>query len=603
MCRAVRAGSFLASIALLFALVGSIGSANAQAAFTIQITTPSEGAEIAGPFTLEGTTTVPPEKQLTLKVFTTATNEQLIAQPIPATGEVGQQGTFRVVLSYSVAGTTPALIQVLYTSPQDGSVVAQSEVRVVLRKYDLTPAPQSGDNTPVAAVALALADYEGRVQVVTPIPLEVVDRTFNNACLDLPRPGESCNQVQAEGKVVKLGFGGLTYTYHVSSIEARLDEAQSGPLNLQSGARVPKFLADASAATGVKLFVPVSPSGPFEGMYFRRVDWENNGVTITWGAENNPLEITIAERTGSAAPAPTKPTGEAIKIGSADIPVQVGDGRRYVEWVIQSTVITLSVPENIGNADLAALANSFSLLGSTLPGQTNPLNWNQFTRLTLALPEPIRSVEMARQALMGVMKPIRQGAVISIQARRFGNGCLDLARQGEACTEVVTPGFVIGVADTELYRYHVAGSIIRLNRENSELTNRTGVDFATLDAARNALPFALAAPTEDIDATLLAIQVTQVQNMPVALLIYRHNPTGGVFSLRESGQGALPAPSGQTASITVKGAQVLVGSQGGGKAASFIFQQVDRATLVTLWASPEIRTEEMADIANALAVP
>jgi hypothetical protein len=597
---AIRASRIVLLLALLTTPLSSIA---AQAAFSIKITAPTEGAQINGAFTLEGTTTVPPEKQLTLKVFATATNEQMIALQIPVSGEVGQPSTFRVTLSYKVNATTPALIQVSYTS-QDGTVVAKSEVRVVLRKYDVTPAPGSDDNnTAIAAVQLALADYEGRVQLVTPIPSSIEARSFANDCLDLGGPAESCLQGQVGGSVVKLTFGGLNYTYHVGNNQARLNESESGPINLQAGTKVNQFLVEASQATGVKLYVPVKPTGPFEGLYFRRVDWENNAVTITWGAENNPIEIKIVERSGNTPPAPTKPTGDTIKIGKTDVPVQADNGRRYVEFVIGTTVISLSVPQNIGNADLAAFANSFSLLGSTQPGQTNPLNWNQFTNLTLALPEPVRSAEMARQALMGLLKPTRQGAVISIQAKQFSNGCLDLARKNEACTDVVTPGFVIGVADTELYRYHVAGNIVRLNRENSELINKTGADFATLDAIRPAVPFIVTAPTEVIDATLLNIEVSQVENAPVALLIYRHNQTGGVFSLRESGRGAVPAASGQESTITINGTQVPVKDEGGGHAVTFIFQQVDRAALITLWASPEIRTEELARIANALAAP
>src|SRR5689334_8616603 len=156
-----RINNILVKVMLLFVLLAlPLTPIAAQSAFAIQITAPTEGAQINGPFALQGTTTVPPEKQLTLKVFATATNEQIIALQIPVSGEVGQPGTFRVTLSYKVNATTPALIQVSYTS-QDGTVAAKSEVRVVLRKYDVTPAPGSGDNSVIAAVALALADYEG----------------------------------------------------------------------------------------------------------------------------------------------------------------------------------------------------------------------------------------------------------------------------------------------------------------------------------------------------------------------------------------------------------------------------------------------------------
>src|SRR5438034_355754 len=119
----------LLNIALLLALIAfPLVATRAQSAFAIKITAPTGGAPISGPFALEGATTVPPEKQLIVRVYATATNEQLIAQPVPVTGEVLQQGTFRIVLSYDVSAATPALIQVLYTSPTDGSVVAKAEV-------------------------------------------------------------------------------------------------------------------------------------------------------------------------------------------------------------------------------------------------------------------------------------------------------------------------------------------------------------------------------------------------------------------------------------------------------------------------------------------
>ncbi len=573
--------------------------AGAQAAFAITITDPPEGAQITGPFTVQGTSTVPPEKQLTLKVFATSTNEQLITLPLPVSGEVGQLGSFRIVLSYIVVGDTPALIQVVYTAA-DGSVVAKAEVHVVLRKYEVTPGPNTDGPDALSAVQLALTDYEARVQVVTPIPLSVADNTFNDGCLGLARPGETCTQGQVDGKIVKLSFGGVTYTYHVGNNQARLDESQSGPINVQGGGKIPKPLADASAATGVKLFVPTRPSGPFEGLFFKRVDWENGVVTIVWGADNNPVDIQIIERGGNAVPTVTKPTGENIKIGSVDVQVQVDNGRRYVEWLIQTTVVHLSVPQNISNSDLAALANGFTLLGAGQPGQTNPLNWTQFGNLTLNLAEPIRSAEMARQALMGLLKPVRRGGIISIQARRFADGCLELGRNGENCTAIATPGYVIGIADTELYRYHVAGSVVRLNRANSELRDKNGADYASLDAARSAAPFILAAPT-DTNLALLGIQVSQDNNAFVALLLYRDNQTGGVLALRETASGALPGGTGQDPQVTIRGAQVPVRSEGGGRSVSFIFQQVDRAVLVTLWSSPEIKVEDLTRIANSLA--
>jgi hypothetical protein len=591
-----RAAILLILIAAFF--VPDLSRAQADVKITIQ--EPAEGLQVNGPFTVQGTVSqLPPENRLALRVSATSTGERLIDLLLQVAPQAGtQSGTFRITLNYRVSGITPAVVEVLFFSPQDGSVVAKGDVRVVLRPYDnaldvLGPA----DLAAIDAVRLALSEYQGRVQVTTPIPVAVENRAFANSCLDLGRPNESCLQSQVSGKVVRLSFGGVEFTYHVGNNQARLDEASSAPINQRGDARTPPALLEASAATGVKLYVPGRLTGPFQGLFFRRVDWENGVVTILYGADNKPVDIRIVERAGNAAPPPAKPNGENIDIGTAKVPVQVDGGRRYVEWVIQTTIVSVSVPENVSTADLATLANSFTLLGSTQPGQTDPLIRTTFTQLTLNLPEPIRSVEMARQAFMGLVKPTRLGSVISIQPRQFANDCLDLPRQGETCPQNVAavPGYILGVSDTELFRYNVAGDKIRLNRENSELRNKVGLDFASVEGLRSAAAF-VAAPA-DANLTLLGSELSQPGNIPTALLIYRETTTNGVIALRETASGNPPQAQGQP--ITIGGVQVPVKSDGNGRTVTFLF--AGKGPLVTLWASPEIGTDVIERVANSIA--
>jgi hypothetical protein len=597
--RCTHNGGIALKLLILLALVGlslTPTISRAQSAFTITITEPAEGARISGPFTLRGTTVVPAERQLALRITATSTGERIIEQALPVAGQVGQQGTFSILINYTVSAATPALIQVLYFSPKDGSILARGEVRVVLRKYN-APGVSVTDDLSVAAVRFALADYEARVQVVTPIPLSVEDGAFNDSCLGLVRPGEACIQGQVAGKRVKLSFGGVTFTYHVGNNQVRLNEAESAPVK-PKGSSVPKLLAEASAVTGVKLYVPPKLSGPFEGLYFRRVDWENGVVTISYGADSSPIDFKIVEKAGTTVPA--NPGGETVQIGTATVPVQVADGRRSVTWVIQSTLVTLSVPQNISSADLATLANSFALLGSTLPGQINPQDKAQFTRLTLNLPEPMRSVEMAREAFMALVRPSRQGVVIAVQAKQFSDSCLGLTRQNEACPAAVTPGYVIGIADTELYRYHVAGSVVRLNRPNSELRNKNGVDYAAVDAVRAAAPFVVA--PADANLMLLGAEIDAGNNAPDALLLYRDGKTGGVLALRETMGGALPNPATSGQTITINGQQYDVTSDANGRTVVFVFPSgADKHVLVTLWASPEVGIDDISRITNSLA--
>jgi hypothetical protein len=218
----------------------------------------------------------------------------------------------------------------------------------------------------------------------------------------------------------------------------------------------------------------------------------------------------------------------------------------------------------------------------------------------LALPEPVRSVEMARQAFMALVKPSRQGVIIAVQAKQFSDSCLGLPRQNEACPAAVTPGYVIGVADTELYRYHAAGGVVRLNRANSELRNKNGVDYASVGAVRAAAPFVVA-PT-DANVMLLGAEINPGNNPPAALLLYRDGKTGGVLALRETMGGALPKPATSGQQITISGRQYDVTSDENGRTVTFVFQAgADQQVLVTLWASPEVGIDDLTRITNSLA--
>ncbi len=589
----------------LLALSPAPQTSRAQTDAGIKILEPAEGAQITGPFTVRGTANIPVEDQLSVRVTATSTNEKLIEQMVPVVGATPGSTLvqFRVTLNYTISGDTPARIEVFQLAGSTGKVVTQAQVNVSLHKYDPTPVPPSGDETALAAITLALSDYEGRVQITTPIPQSMEDRAFNDSCIGLARPGETCAQGQVPGKVVKLSYGGVIFTYHVGNNQARLNEAASAPINQKGTANVPKILTDASAATGVKLYVPGQLTGPFNGLFFTRAEWSGVVVTVHYAPEGNPVNISLTEYAGNDVPQPAQPNGEKIKIGEVEVPVQVAEGRKFAEWKIANTIIRLSVPQNIKNEDLTTLANSFMLLGSTQPGQTNLRDLSQFDKLTMNLPEPTRSLEMARQAFMTLVKPARQGHLVSIQAKQFANGCLDLPRQNEACTQSATPGYVIGVADTELYRYHVAGNTVRLNRGNSELRNKSGADYATIDAARAAAGFVVAAPA-DPNVTLLGAESSPINNVPTVLLIYRENQTGGVIALRETARGTVPAPNPADQKITVKGKQIAVKSEpnGNGLSTVFIFQQAaDKSVLVSLWASPEIGLDVIARIAESLA--
>ena len=582
----------LSRLIALLSLIFVMQSVHAQNAFTIHITEPADGSIITGPFRLRGDSTIPAEKQVTLRITATDSGKVLANQGLPLTGDVGTQGNFNFVINFNVSGDTPVLIEVLYTA--QGSTVS-AQVHVTLRKADspaAPPLPPAQSDQPeldasLEAAKLALTDYEARVQVVTPFPVSVQDQSFSDSCLGLARTNEKCAAGAVDGKVVKVFYGGAPYIYHVGGDQARLD-IDASTLIKQKTQTIPKLINDAMAATGVKLYVPQRLVGPFQGLPLSQIAWDNGIVTLKYAVTGNSVDIAVMEQvlTPNAA-IPAAGTGENLTLGSATVPIQSVNGRRVIVWSIAGTLVNVSVPGSVSTAALNDLATGFALIGSTEPGQINPYDLSQFDRLTLALPEPMRSVEMARQALMSVLRPPRQGKVISIVTTNFKDTCLGLIRQEEStCTQATTPGYVIGVADTELYRYHVAGQTVRLNREDSALLDKVSVEYATIEAAQGFVQFQIVAPNA-ADLILTGVQIGSTSQIASILLTYRDSKTGGAFALRESSSDVAPG--------------TLMNNGGNGISQTFFVKIGTSQTQVTLWVSPELTTDGITRIQNAIA--
>ncbi len=192
---------------------------------------------------------------------------------------------------------------------------------------------------------------------------------------------------------------------------------------------------------------------------------------------------------------------------------------------------------------------------------------------------------MGRQALMSLIKPARRGSVIAFQPRNFADSCLQLQRKDDQnCAATTTPGYVIGIADTELFRYHVSGSSIRLNRDNSDLVDKLAVDYGSLDAVKSAAKFNLVLPA-DPNVVFLGAQIGLLNNAPSVLLIYRDPKTNGFFSLKESvSSAAVNSPIVQNGGVVT---DVFTVGQADGK-----------FTSVSLWASPEIGTGDVTRLIN-----
>ncbi len=621
----MRKNSFALLAGFLSIIIASrvIGLSNvyAQDNFTIQIQEPADGAVISGSFRLHGIATVPPEKQLTLVVTSATSGTVLATQSLPVSGDVGTQGTFDLSISFNVAGDTPVVIQVVYRSPNDGSVIAVQQVHVTLQKAGTTGAPTlvpppsaipptasaptlvpaptvvSAATLPsstltaidpmLAAAQLALGDYEARTQIVTPIVINVQTRTFNNSCLELGHPNEQCSSDPVDGSVVKLSYGGAIFTYHVGNNQARMNRATSASLkHKQEG--IPKLLSDAATAMGATLYLPQRLTGPFQGLPLNHIGWDNGVVTMIYSLDGNPTSFTVIEK-ALPSPSPLSAAGQgvaSVTIGTYKAPIQNSGVQQSISWAIDGTLVTLNVPSTISVGDLTDLANGFAVLGSTQPGQINPLDSSNFDKLTVALPEPIRSAEMARQAFLDLVNPLRKGHVIAVQSRIFTDTCLELPRFNEPNCEP-TPGYVIGIADTELYRYHVAGNSIRLFRDNSALLDKLSEDYASPAAAQAAVKFHVVAPT-DSNLILTGVQGITAQAAPSVTLFYHDQASGGSFSLVETAAGNVPA------------VQPAIADNLGVVTATFAFPDSGPGqTLIALWASPELGASGIARVKNS----
>ncbi|NJL10966.1 MAG: hypothetical protein HC908_14500, partial [Calothrix sp. SM1_7_51] len=77
-----------------------------------------------------------------------------------------------------------------------------------------------------------------------------------------------------------------------------------------------------------------------------------------------------------------------------------------------------------------------------------------------------------RAASRQLKEPLSIGNIMLVEKRTFSNGCLDLAKRNEVCTNALVEGWrvAIGVPDrTLVYHSNNNGSIIRLNEKESEL--------------------------------------------------------------------------------------------------------------------------------------
>lgn len=78
-----------------------------------------------------------------------------------------------------------------------------------------------------------------------------------------------------------------------------------------------------------------------------------------------------------------------------------------------------------------------------------------------AHPAAIAITAAANDAANVLRVPIDQITVESLEAREWSDSCLGLPEDGEACLDVITPGYLIVLGDGFSYRTDMLGNIRR----------------------------------------------------------------------------------------------------------------------------------------------
>jgi hypothetical protein len=102
----------------------------------ISISSPAEGDEVSGPFTLKGSVTVAPfENNLVYAVFAEGAPEPIVQAGFTIQAEtLGGPGTFELPLDFTAAGLEgPIRIQISDVSAADGSFLAVATLHLVLK--------------------------------------------------------------------------------------------------------------------------------------------------------------------------------------------------------------------------------------------------------------------------------------------------------------------------------------------------------------------------------------------------------------------------------------------------------------------------------------
>ncbi|GAB1540379.1 hypothetical protein NUACC21_30480 [Scytonema sp. NUACC21] len=139
--------------------------------------------------------------------------------------------------------------------------------------------------------------------------------------------------------------------------------------------------------------------------------------------------------------------------------------------------------------------------------------------------------------------PVDQLSVIEVQKRDWSNGCLNLPKPGEGCTQAIVPGWriVVGAAEQRLvYHTNTNGSAIRLNQRASDIKDGSlpqRVSNVVLEAAS--------------DFTGLAISQLRIVNS-------QQITTDGCLNLPQPGETCTEAATRAWKVTVVGGRQTLV---------------------------------------------
>jgi hypothetical protein len=333
--------------------------------------------------------------------------------------------------------------------------------------------------------------------------IQAQQRTWDNGCLNLPKPDESCTQVLEQGwrVVVKATNQILVYHTNATGSKIRLNEKEGQ----FSEGRLPARVRDAV----------LQAASQFTGLATSQLSITDTDQITTDGCLNLPRPREACTEIALQAWRVTVAAGKQRLIFHAH-----PNGR---EVRLNETASRLTLPQSVANAVLQRASEESGLPQRSLSVVESKTQWNngfgwqvtvgaglnrwvfltdnKGSRIQLSrqysetpnvdLPRDITERILVRASNRSQV-PISQLRIVEVERRQWSDSCLGIANPLALCAAVVVPGWEVTVSAGEqrlVYRVGESGAVILDEKASSIVDNNRQIQ--PISISRRELPSAL----------------------------------------------------------------------------------------------------------------